>query len=830
MRVIKKNEQLFLSILLLTVTITFFGPIELYYTNYEEFWFTRQDVFVVVSILGIGCFVCFTILGLILKGKVRDIFTCLTFAIGIALYVQGNYVNIDYGVLNGEEIDWASYSFYAMLDTLGWILLIVGLLFLWVCKRNLFNKIQKYGSLWIIAIQLITLMVLFFTTPASVMEKSNYYLSNEGIYDVSANENIVIFVLDAFDDAYFQEIVEKEPQKYQEIFENFIHYNNAAAAATRTKLGMPAIITGQHYPGGISYTEYIQQAFNHDGLYTILQEQNYDVGIYSSSAFVPDEAGDLVNNQVAAGYAVSSYPHLAKTYFTLTLYKYVPHFLKKFFWIYSGDFEQFKVGNSKENYIIDDAVYFNELQKKGLQINKNKNIFRLIHLNGVHPPYTLNEYVQPIKSEESSAISQGKGALYIINNYMEQLKTLGIYDTTTVILMADHGDKNHAEHALLLVKEKNGTRPYTECSAPVSYFDLHATLINELGITNNETFFDIEENKVRDRYFYEMTEAGHMQAIEYIIKGNMNTDYSVQTTGIVLEPSVLEKNYQYGTSLTFGLDSTASRYIVSGVSSTDMEDFSWTQDKQCDFEFEFDSMPKENLLVTMDISNVYTKKGPQQIIIYANNNKYIDEVLEKGKQIQFVIDKTTIDSDRKLLIHIELPDAIAPAELYEGGENRKLGIAFKGLCIDKTSQDTSIIQNYKLEVISSYVFGNKGNVDAYLLNGWHNSEEEHTWASEEAGLILKTNKICDYDVTLNYSIYPYSGSTNVYVNGTLLTTLEKSNSTTTFKISKDILRENGFQVMEFKTSNAVSPNAVGKGEDYRILGVGLYSIDVDPIH
>ena len=48
------------------------------------------------------------------------------------------------------------------------------------------------------------------------MEKSNYYLSNEGIYDVSTDENIVIFVLDAFDDAYFQEIIEKEPQKYQE--------------------------------------------------------------------------------------------------------------------------------------------------------------------------------------------------------------------------------------------------------------------------------------------------------------------------------------------------------------------------------------------------------------------------------------------------------------------------------------------------------------------------------------------------------------------------------------------------------------------------------------
>ncbi len=828
---IKKNGHLFLSTLLLTITIAIFGPIELYYTNYEEFWFSCQDVFIVAAILGIGCFGLLVILGLILKDKARDIFSCLVFVIGVALYIQGNYANIDYGVLNGEAIDWSSYSLYAVIDTLGWIILIVGLVFLWKRKNGFFHKIQKYGSLWIITIQLITLMVLFFSTPVSVMEKSNYYLSNEGIYDVSTDENIVIFVLDAFDDAYFQEIIEKEPQKYQEIFKNFIHYNNAATAGTRTKLGVPAIITGQHYPGGISYKEYIQQAFNYDGLYATLQEHNYNVGIYSASAFVPDKVEDLVNNQVAAGYAVSSYPRLANTYFKLTLYKYMPHFFKRFFWIYSGDFEQYKSGNSKESYVTDDAGYFNKLQTKGLHMIKDKNIFRLIYLNGAHPPYTLNEYAQPIKSEESSAVIQGKAALYIVNNYIEQLKALGIYDTTTILIMADHGDKNHAEHALLLVKEKNGVRPYTECTAPVSYYDLHATLFSELGITNNETFFDIKEDAVRERYFYEnATEAGHIQAVEYVVNGNMNDNYSVQATGVILEQTISSRLYQYGTLLSFGADNTALDYIVSGINSIDMQDFSWTDDKKCEFEFEFDSIPKENLLVTMDIKDVYIGKGPQQIIIYANNNKYVDEVLEREKQIQFVVDRMTIDSDKKLLIHIELPDAIAPAELYEGGDARTLGVAFRGLCIEETSQDTDLIQDHQLEAVTSYIFGRNGNVDEYLVNGWHSSEEEHTWASEEAELLLKTNEICDYDVILRYSTYPYSGSTSVYVNGTLLITLEKSNLLTTFRIPKDILKENGVQVMEFKTSDAVSPNLVGKGEDCRTLGVGLYSMDVVSVH
>ena len=100
---IKKNGHLFLSILLLTITIAIFGPIELYYTNYEEFWFSCQDVFIVAAILGIGCFGFLIILGLILKDKARDIFSCLVFVIGVALYIQGNYANIDYGVLMEKQ-------------------------------------------------------------------------------------------------------------------------------------------------------------------------------------------------------------------------------------------------------------------------------------------------------------------------------------------------------------------------------------------------------------------------------------------------------------------------------------------------------------------------------------------------------------------------------------------------------------------------------------------------------------------------------------------------------------------------------------------------------
>lgn len=66
-------------------------------------------------------------------------------------------------------------------------------------------------------------------------------------------------------------MLEKEPEKYRSMFDRFIHFDNAAAGGAYTKIGVPAIIIGEPYPGGLSYQEYINQAFDKDGLYTLLQ-------------------------------------------------------------------------------------------------------------------------------------------------------------------------------------------------------------------------------------------------------------------------------------------------------------------------------------------------------------------------------------------------------------------------------------------------------------------------------------------------------------------------------------------------------------------------------
>ena len=827
---LKKNAHFLFSILLLTVTITVFGPIELYFTNYEEFWFTLKDILIVSIVQMIGCIVIFTVIGLVLRGKARDLYSAILFAVGIALYVQGNYVNIDYGVLNGEAIDWSVYPVYAVLDTLCWILLIVVVIVLWIYKCNWFHKLQGYVSLYIIAVQVISLGILFFTTDVSSVEKSSYYLSDEGIFEVSAEENVIIFVLDAFDDAYFQEILQEEPGRYKEVFEDFTHFKNASAGAGATKVGMPAIIAGETYPGEISYTEYIKQSFDKDGLYTEFKKQNYDVRFYTEPTFIPDESGNLVNNQVSTGYSVSSYTQLAEKYLSLTLYKYVPHILKRFFWIYTGDFDQYKDGNSSRRYEVDDEKFFKDLQKDGLQINQTKKIFRLFHLNGTHPPFKINEYAQVVNSEDTSKICQGKGALYIVEKYISQLKELGIYDSSTIIVMADHGRENVYEHGLLVVKEKNKKKSFEESDAPVTYYDLHATLFRVLGINSGQTFFEIP-NGGRKRFFYKNeTEQGRMKVVEYVIEGDINDEGVIRETGIVLEPTVdNSRYYQCGTNLTFGADNTALQYIVNGVDSIDMRNYSWTDGKECEFEFELENLPKSNLAVTLDVMTIYDINGRQRVTFYVNDVMCYTETLTAGKKIQFVVPKSIIQEERLLNLRIDLPDAVSPRLILgEGQDPRTLGLAIKGLCIDETIEDADIQWSHVKE-ISQMNFGTEGNAMDYFLSGWYEAETGYNWSSGYAETLMKTSEICDYDVILQYGTYPPSGEINCYINNNLLAVLNGNESTVTLRIPRKLLNINGNQILAFETPNAVSPSSMGENEDNRVLGIRLYSIEITPV-
>ena len=226
---------------------------------------------------------------------------------------------------------------------------------------------------------------------------------------------------------------------------------------------------------------------------------------------------------------------------------------------------------------------------------------------------------------------------------------------------------------------------------------------------------------------------------------------------------------------------------------------------------------------------IYNGNGSQKVTIYVNDVECYAETLTKGKKIQFVVPQSVIQEDKLLKLRIDLPNAISPKTLFgEGNDARTLGLAITGLCIDETTEDAEISWS-DLKEVSQMSFGTEGNATDYLMSGWYDAEEGHNWSSGYAEILLKTSKICDYDVTIQYRSYSPSGETTCYINNTPLAVLDGNGTTVTIRIPVELLNVDGNQILAFETPNAVSPSSMGENADKRVLGICLYTMDMVPV-
>ena len=182
--------------------------------------------------------------------------------------------------------------------------------------------------------------------------------------------------------------------------------------------------------------------------------------------------------------------------------------------------------NVTAHNILSDVPFRHKLETEGMLISENTSAagsFKLYHLYGAHAPYIMNENGGWLaEGETSNVILQSRGCMKILFQYIERLKQLGIYDNTTIIITADHGqnylfDESHAKSQeelgleptsspIMFVKEKNAHHEngLVISNAPVSHEEVLATVMEAVGGDAQKygrTFKEIGEDEERERVF-----------------------------------------------------------------------------------------------------------------------------------------------------------------------------------------------------------------------------------------------------------------------------------------------------------------------------------------
>ena len=184
-------------------TFVLYAPLKLYIDNKDILWFDFQSVLIVSLALSVVGFLIFWLLSALPKNMIHTGVCCLLFAAALGLFIQGNFLNIDYGsgVLDGSEIAWKDYTTYGAINSAVWSACLAMPFAFWMVFRAQWRKILIFSSLLLVLVQGI-ILTSSIAQNSSNLDKVTYEATREGINELSDDENTVVFVLDSFDNDF----------------------------------------------------------------------------------------------------------------------------------------------------------------------------------------------------------------------------------------------------------------------------------------------------------------------------------------------------------------------------------------------------------------------------------------------------------------------------------------------------------------------------------------------------------------------------------------------------------------------------------------------------
>ena len=665
---------------------------DMYNSNKSEFFFSLKDIAIPAISFFVASFVMLLFIAFLVPKKIYKYYIALLYVLTICFYVQGNFLRSDFGLLNGVKINWSDYTLSSVVSALFWLTSVCSA-FLFVKKKPKKTvKFLKYASLVILLVQIVVLAFSFRIKSDNNPKKA--YLSIQNEYSVSPDNNVVVFILDCFDSSTMNEIVDRSDYDAESEFKDFTFYNNVTAGATRTKYAIPYIFTGVTNKEPVSYTEYLKKQFEKSILIKTLKEEDCDSSVFTVSNYIDTSLNDVFNNLVSEKKKVSSRFGLTLHFYKLVLFRHAPTPVKRFFWMYTGDFDRWILHDVEEKtpYVIDDVKYYENLKKTGLIMNNSEKSFRLFHLLGAHPPYSMTENVQRVKGGESDLIRQAIGSLKIVSTYLRELKRLNVYENATIIVMADHGSFDKEQNPLFMVKERGKRKDFSTDSMSLSYKDVPKMFSD--AVRNEDLNIAQYDCKDNGRYFYQqMDENSITRLIEYEINGTASDKKNIKETGIVYygDSNKDVKDganiYKLGTNVFFTSEATGNKYAKKGFSKNEGT-HTWTEGNESELLF-FVKEKHKDLLLNLE----YTVFNSTQIVDLYVNDSYVLSWEAKGRETKtLIIPREIVGNNKTIKVDFKFPNACSPFDLGINPDRRILALAFISLNLSRADLQEEIIE------------------------------------------------------------------------------------------------------------------------------------------
>lgn len=521
--------------------IFLFNPIDIVANNAQEFSFALSDIIGGILLSFFASFAILFAVLMIFNKYILNIITSLLLSVFISDYIYNLTVGKGTLVSGDVRIDYGKSTtiFLIIIIAVAYVLFLAGVLL-----KNKWKNICAFICVLLIAMNSATLVSDFATK--DFLNKNgaaiNYALSEKNLFGVSKKENVVYFLFDRFDTKFYNEVVNDNPNYFSKSLDGFTYFDNAVSTFSRTYPAVAGLITGVTYDGNTPSNEYFKKAYTTSPFLKDLKSNGYDINIYADRYYEYSDAEcfkDTVSNATKINGYTPDKTNILKYLLSLsdarTIACKMPTLL--FRQTASGTVLTLSALNSEDKiYHDDDAKLYKNLKSSGLHYtNSNKN-YTFIYLHGTHSPYTLDADAQRVESSTSK--EQTMGSFKIIADYIDQMKKLGVYDNSTIVITGDHGYPYTDVDPLLectdtgtrtcvFVKPKSSkTSGLSVSHAPASVADIIPTIVKDTGMKTStdygESLFDIAQDSARKRIYYHSRLTGNSKLIldKYTITGD----------------------------------------------------------------------------------------------------------------------------------------------------------------------------------------------------------------------------------------------------------------------------------------------------------------------
>ena len=646
-----------------TSTLLIYAPLSLYVSGNDEMWFSFRSLLSPVFVVSLIGMVVMTALLSLPKRGIHKLLCCLVFGVSLGLYIQCGFFNISYGsgVLDGSQIAWKDYTTYGAIDSAMWAACLALPFAVYMVFKRSWRHILLVAAIFIILLQIGGLSIRLYQNQNS-LDKLSHEVTNEGIYELSDSDNTLVFMLGAMDKTYYDDYKKEHPEVTEELT-GFTEYDNVLGTGSESLVSVPAMLTGDVYKKDTKYTEYVSRAWNNYNVFDVLQKNDCDARVYSDDKFFGNAAVRKVENVVDRAQDSQAYWVIGNTMYRYTMYKAVPHYLKQLFWMSLNDYSSFK-SNNTYNPDNDEKFFADYDKAEGFSYTKDyPSAVRVYNLKGAEAPYRLTSTGEK-DTDGTSLKEQVEGDFHYILKMIADLKENGRYDSATIVITADNGDTEFSQRPVLLYKAKGDKEAYRTNSAPVSLFDLPATLASTVtdqykDVGTGKTFKDAESSAWnRRRFFYRSTGANAKSRIEEYKTNSPKIDAdSLKLINSYYLNGGKVDNYILGTELTFTEDETAVMYCQEGFGHTN----GWRtiiNGTKALMEIPVEDIPEnlEDLHAYFQVLNIYEET---QCVISANgeevySGKLSSEVRQNG--LNFLIPTDVIGRDRTIYLTFTFPE------------------------------------------------------------------------------------------------------------------------------------------------------------------------------